>query len=451
MFLVAVTLMRILESSSSSALHSQRRASNPTHQLFVQSEGRRVNSCPDQSEITSLLQMALMLESEEELEFDDVAQLSSHSVTDAKQTLDSPKSPPSQPPPHYKPIHVSQSEEPGVSKSETNSSYPGRRSYFPDPSIDADLLQLFSMVNVQKSNGIQSIQNPEANRRQPPPLNEQAHTLPHRDCAAHSLVGCHEMPSSLSSPCSLRMDSVSMIPSQRLADAQQVSNSSKSPSLSKATHHPPPLGEAAQDLSVCGYPGTLSGRQQLRAIWELPKSARNDTDEYPSQWALFMMQFGRWMTKRDVMMIGGWLNEYEFSIGGFDAAKSWLLQVHFDLITKKSNKPKRRGRLGRRWIWRQTGWIRFILPFQDKWDQDGDFLNDKIFIKWRVERGWSSFHDWEILVRGKIAEHGLMRSFNFCISQSVPSTFLVLGVPGMNKSHFACPKNAVKKQRPKTL
>ena len=452
MFLVAVTLLRILESSSSS---------NPTQQLFVQSEGRRVNSCPDQSEITSLLQMALMLESEGELEFDDVAQLSSQSVTDAKQTLDSPKSPPLQSSLPYKTMHVSQSEEPGVLNSETNRSDTIHRS-FPDPSVDATLLPLDLILSLsalyqtsQKSNTMQSIHDPAANRRHPPPLSEQTHTLPQRDFPAHSVVGCHQMPSSLSSQNSIRMDRVSKIPSQRLVDAQQVSNSSKSPSLSKPTHHPPPLGEAAQRLSACVYPGILGGgrvicplsmQQQLRAIQELPESARNDFEEYPSRWALFMMQFGRWMTRRDFRRIGPWGNEFEFSISGFDAAKSWLLKVHLEWTTKKNNKPNPRGRHGKKWIWRQTGWIRFILRFQDKWDHDGDFLNDKILIKWRIDRGESAPDDWEILVRGQIAEDGLVRSFNFCISKSVPPTFSVLGVPGTNKNYFACPKNATKGQ-----
>lgn len=176
---------------------------------------------------------------------------------------------------------------------------------------------------------------------------------------------------------------------------------------------------------------TLDLQRQMiydMVIREFSESVPYDTDTYPSQWVLFMMSFGRWMTSRPLRS-GIWKNQIQFTISGFETAKGWLLRVHFYWKQFKRCRTSS-ARSGSRWNWRQVGWLRF-QPFESENTNDGNVHSDKVLIQWRLINVSRVTFDWSIQVRGTFPR-GVVKTFpeasdwfHFFISKSVATKFQV--------------------------
>lgn len=189
-----------------------------------------------------------------------------------------------------------------------------------------------------------------------------------------------------------------------------------------ASHNSPPIQIPASP--------PLDVYQQLRAIEELPRTtepSRNDNVCLP-QWNSFMISFGQWMDKRPFTTDGIWKNLFEFSIGGFDAAKNWVLKVHLDWITNVRELRKQRIKIKVKakkcWIGRQTGWLQFVFSPHDSHEGVVN-LNEIDYMKWRIVNGCYETNDWVIEIRGRLSQSGFMYPFKFCISKAMPSAFFV--------------------------
>ena len=346
MLLVIMSLTRATELSShpihrilsndlspSLALESENNVSMQNNEFLACAEGRKSHSCPDPSLITALLEMASVLDYEEDSETNPL----SHSPS-------TPKSP------------------------------------------------LAQNQNNEMSDGCGSVHDPSSSAKQ---VLNQSVSATSRSPPKASLVD----------------------PSLSLQISQKSARCEPNPAMHKA----PPLGEQMHSRSQCGYPFAippLSKDQQFRALHELARSTSNETEKYPSRWGVFMTVFGRWMTSRPLRS-GLRRDEFEFMINGFDAAMGWILTVHLDWEKDPTNKPNNRRRIGDKWMWRQRGWLRFILPFQDRehYHAVPAYRRRKIPIKWRLVNGCAVTYEWVIMIKGY--------SFDFCISKSVPDSFSV--------------------------
>lgn len=373
-----------INSPESSALELGRNQSDPNELIFFQSEHRKSNSCPDPSLITAFLQMASMLDSEEDLLINRVSPSSPREEPNSSTPSESPKKTPLQQSAQYKPLHD------------------------PLPFADPTQSQILAVI-------------PSL----PPPTGRHSHSV---------------RPFWLNSSRSSAIDAVSKSPMHRFADSENECCSPKGPpplgeqEQPQSRHGYPQSGfrKSAENKT-----SPLGLQQQLLAVRELPESARSHIYKYPSHWALFMILFGRWMATRPQR--GGLSkNQFEFSISGFDAAKMWSLTVHLDWTSnpKNQSRPNNRARTTSRWVWRQVGWMRFV-SLQPNRQHDGVTLNDKIPIQWRIQNCCSGAFDWVIMVRGWISKKSGNGSpsdwFHFCISKSVPSDFLV---------HISTPKES---------